>query len=160
MRRTAVLLLSALAAAWPVQASAQRPSTPSGTLELVQRDRETRFKLVDAPPLQGERRPPSPGDVAIVSGVLRHPSGRRGGRRAGRLQAYFTTFSRGRRYSAEVAASFRLRGGAVMVQGPVGHGRVDRVAIVGGTGTYAGARGTLTATSGRTQTRFVFAFLP
>jgi Dirigent-like protein len=157
MRRLAVLppLVAALASLAPA-AAAQQPAPPSGTLELVQRDRETRFHLVDASPRQGERGTPTPGDVAVLSGVLRNSAGRR----VGRVQACFTTVSRGRRYSGEATGTFSLRGGDVMVQGRVGDSRVDRLAVVGGTGVYAGARGTMAARTSRDDTRFEFAFMP
>ncbi len=159
MRRTAlfvVLGLACLATLAHLGAAAQQPAPPSGTLELVQRDRETRFTMVDLPPRQGNRRLPTPGDVAVISGPMRSASNRR----VGRVQAHFTAVSRGRRFAAEVTGTFLLRRGNIMIQGPIGEGRVDRLAIVGGTGVYAGARGTLTIRDGRRDSRFHFTFMP
>jgi hypothetical protein len=50
-----------------------------------------------------------------------------------------------------------------MVSGPiVDRGRNDRtdtLAVVGGSGAYTGARGTLVTTDARRSTRYVFAFV-
>ena len=60
------------AAALVVSSGAQQPGPPTGTLELVSLDRETRFKFVDNPP----RRRESAGDLFMINARLRDGSNR------------------------------------------------------------------------------------
>jgi hypothetical protein len=133
---------------------AQQPGPPTGTLELVQRDREVRFQLIDVPPRGGERRPPTPGDGFLITGAVRD----QGGQRAGRLQATFV-ITNARREEAQVSGTFLLPDGHIMVSGADTKARVDHLAITGGTGRYTGARGTFRVTEGRRTTAFLFTFL-
>jgi hypothetical protein len=86
MKRRAAVLSAALAAAVAgiavVSSNAQQPGPPTGTLELVQRAGESTFRHIDHLPRGGGPRAPSPGDVAITGGTLRHlqPAGRKGAR--------------------------------------------------------------------------------
>jgi hypothetical protein len=123
-------------------------------LELTQRDRESRFKLiVDAPPrLRGDSI--SSGDSFLITGRVRDQAGRR----AGRLQAVFVA-TNARRQDAEVSGTFILSGGRIMVAGADTRGRIDDFAITGGTGRYAGARGTFRVTESRRSTGFLFTFM-
>jgi hypothetical protein len=52
-----------------------------------------------------------------------------------------------------------LRNGQIVVTGPIDEqGRRNPLAIVGGSGAYTGARGTLVTTETRRSTRFRFTF--
>jgi hypothetical protein len=134
--------------------AAQEPTPPTGTLQLMQRDRETRFHFIDVPPRQGQRQPPTPGDGFLLTGALRYQAS---GNRAGRLQAVFV-ITNVRREEAQISATFLLRGGRIMASGADTKPRVDDFAITGGTGRYAGARGTLRVTEHRRSSAFLFTF--
>ncbi|CAN5561138.1 hypothetical protein BH20ACT15_BH20ACT15_10770 [soil metagenome] len=134
----------ALAACGEDEGEDAAASTPDG-LELVIEGRDQTVTLVDNP---GQRVAPpgskldsskeTPGDQAIQESVLRDTSGEE----VGRNHTVFTTVAEG---GIELAAgTLSLEGGQVMGQGIIGAGGEDVLAIVGGTGDYAGARGTLT----------------
>jgi hypothetical protein len=120
---------------------------PSGTLELMQLERENRSGYVDNPP----RRRESTGDVFTVAGRVRDTSRRA----AGRVQGSFTQTGRG---TAQGAVTFALAGGQVVIVGGLtGKGR-DTFVIAGGTGAYAGATGSVQITVRRARTEFRFDF--
>jgi hypothetical protein len=123
------------------------------TLELVQRSTETRTGFVDTPP----RRREGPGDLFTVSGPVRDSSGRR----TGRSDAMFAQTSA---KHAQGSATFALPSGTLVASGALDNSgrsaRGDRLAIVGGTGAYAGASGTLELTYERRATRFRFTLAP
>ena len=58
--------------------------------------------------------------------------------------------------SAHGAATFALRDGRLVIAGRVGGGSADTLAVVGGTGAYAGATGTVRITEGNRRTAFRF----
>jgi hypothetical protein len=136
---------------------AQRtPAPPRGTLELIQREHETVFKLIDHAPRQGEGRPPSPGDQFLIGGTLRDGSNAK----VGKIDAVFTVMPR-RWDVAQGGATFNLRDGAIVVEGQMDEsGPTDDLAITGGTGRYAGARGTLRMTKRLRDTAHRFRFTP
>jgi Dirigent-like protein len=133
---------------------AQQTGAPIATLELASLDRETRFAFVDNPPRRRERA----GDLFVINSRLRDSSNRR----AGRLHASFAETQPPPHVVAQGSATFNLRNGQIMVSGPiVDRGRNDRtdtLAVVGGTGTYTAARGTLVTTETRRGARYVFTF--
>ena len=133
---------------------AQQVGPPTATLELVSLDRETRFKFVDNAPRSNPERP-SPGDLAIITSRLRDSANRR----AGKVYAVFMRLAGRKRFVDQVRGTFRLSGGHIVVEGIVAGGRRDNVAVTGGTGRYAGARGTLQVTSSRKGARFRFTFI-
>jgi hypothetical protein len=162
MKRQAVILIAALAAVLVVgiavigSGAAQQPGPPTGTLELLLRGRESSFRYVDNPPRRGDPERPSPGDMAIIGGTLRDTSNRR----VGRVHSVFVRI-RGRRQEVDqVSARFVVEGGYIVVEGIADEpGRTDEMAIAGGTGRYAGARGTLRVTDTRRGARFRFSFI-
>ena len=82
----------------------------------------------------------SPGDVFRVSSVLRNAVaqfGRAKGAIVGSDTGVYTMVSEG---TFKLKGAARLPGGSLRVEGLVGGGRL--VPVVGGTGAYAGARGT------------------
>lgn len=133
---------------------AQQLGPPTATLELVSLDRETRFRVIDNPPRSDPERP-SPGDLAIITARLRDSANRR----AGKVYAVFMRLAGRRRFVDQVRGTFRLRGGYIVVEGIVAGGRRDNLAVTGGTGSYAGARGTLQVTSTRKGARYRFTFI-
>jgi hypothetical protein len=154
-----VLIISAACAATVSAAAlvgtsgAQLPAPPTGTLELVSLDRETRFKYIDNPP----RRRESAGDLFLLTGRLRDSSNRP----TGRFHASFAVTQR-RPSAAQGSASFILDNGQIVVSGPIvergRNDRTDTLAVVGGSGAYTAARGTMVATERRRSTRFEFTF--
>ena len=61
----------------------------------------------------------------------------------------------------QCATSFRLREGTIEAQGLSGFGRTTlRIAVVGGTQAYEGARGTFTASAGEETSTGVIHLLP
>jgi hypothetical protein len=134
-----------------VSSQAQPPGPPTGTLELLQPDRDTRSRLIDVPPRQGRRRRPTIGDGFLMTGSVRDPAGNR----AGRVQAHFLVTTRD---GAQASATFILHDGRIVIGGATTEAEIDDFAVLGGTGRYAGARGTLRVTEGRTTT-FLFTFM-
>lgn len=152
-----VLIISAAcaaiisAAAVVGSSGAQQPGPPTGTLELVALDREGSFKFVDIPP----RRRESGGDQFLINQRLRNTSNRR----VGRAHAAFAV-TPGRPSVSQGSATFVFGNGQIVVTGIIDErGRTDTLAIVGGSGAYAGARGTLVTTETRRSTRFLFTFV-
>ena len=137
-----------------VVGEAQQQGPPTGTFRLLQRSRDAKFRFVDVPPLQGLRRTPTPGDGAVITGPMRDSAGSK----VGRLQAVFA-FTSPKRGQAQVAATFVLRDGRISASGADTNARTDEFAVTGGTGRYAGARGTLRVTDGKRVTAFLFTFM-
>ena len=159
MKRLALIITVACAvvisaAALVVSSGAQQPGPPTGTLELVSLDRETRFKFIDNAP----RRRENAGDMFVINARLRDSSNRP----AGRLHASFAATQAPRPFIAHGSATFILGNGQIVVSGPiVDRGRNDRTdtfAVVGGSGAYTAARGTMVTTETRRRTRFAFTF--
>jgi hypothetical protein len=141
-----ILIIAAGALAVPVlvgSAGAQAPTT----LELVQIDREVRTGFVDAPPKRRE----SAGDVFTVRGPVRDAQGRR----AATVQGVFT--QTGPR-SAHGGGTVTLPAGRIAFQGVLGLGGDDTLAIVGGTGAYSGAGGSVRIVQRQGRTTFTFTF--
>jgi hypothetical protein len=158
MQRLALIITAACAAIIAVVAlvgssGAQQPGPPTGMLELVSLNRETRFTFVDNPPRRRERA----GDLFMINARLRDSSGRP----AGRLHASFAETQPPPRVVAQGSATFILGDGQIMVSGPLVDrpgDRTDTFAVAGGTGAYTAARGTMVSTDTRRRTRFVFTF--
>ena len=160
MKRQAAVLSAALAVTVVglavVSSNAQQPGPPTGTLELVQRGRESTVKYVDNPPRGGGPQAPSPGDLAIIAGTLRDTSNRR----AGKVHVVFMRLKgRRRNHVDQVSATFDLKGGQIVMGGVSDGGRTEVVAITGGTGDYAGARGTMRVRETRRAAHFRITFI-
>jgi hypothetical protein len=91
--------------------------------------------FVDNPPKRSGDGPPSPGDASIVGYRVFDASG---AKRLGRAQFVCVATDR-RGQHEQCTGTIALPGGQIATQG-----NADNVAIVGGTGAYAGARGTAT----------------
>ena len=121
--------------------SAQQPG--ERMLTFTERNNLTTFKLVDNPPRsrEGNLRL-SLGDMFVFTSPLFDAANER---RVGRLATTCTVIKRGSFDTAgfQCATSIRLRDGTIEGQGLSGFGRTSvRLAIVGGTQAYEGARGT------------------
>jgi hypothetical protein len=155
MKRLAVVIAAACAAIVSAAAvvgtsGAQQSGPPTGTLEFVAVDRESRFKFIDVPP----RRQESAGDQFTLTQRLRDNSNRP----VGRAHAAFVS-TPGKPSAAQGSGTFVFGNGQVVVTGVVDErGRTDTLAVVGGSGAYTGARGTLLITEARRRTTFLFTF--
>jgi hypothetical protein len=120
------------------------------------RERDSRFKFVDNPPLRKE----SAGDMAVITGRLRAADGSA----RGRLQAYFLATKGGnfeRAFRGQVSGTLMLPDGDIVLEGVTDDRRdQEPLAVVGGTRAYAGARGVAVVTDTRTLTRFQVIFMP
>ena len=82
----------------------------------------------------------TPGDMAVQEAILRDAEGQR----AGEIYATFTTV--GKPGIEAVSATLDLSDGDLIAQGMIGNGAEDELGVVGGTGVYSGARGSLRVT--------------
>jgi hypothetical protein len=138
--RTVVLLIAVSVVTGVVAAAASAKDSQVTTIKLVKKELAGRF--VDNPPLGGENKPPSIGDVfAFTSELLT-----RSGRHAGMLHATCTATLGGKNGVSTCFGTYSLKGGQLAaLTTMVGEPRTQRIAIVGGTGIYAGVRGEVTS---------------
>jgi len=106
---------------------------PSGELQMVLRPAS--FRLADLPPKRSGDGPPSPGDASIITYRVSDASG---AKRLGRAQFVCVAVDRRGRHE-QCTGTIDLPDGQIATQGDA-----ENVAVVGGTGAYAGARGTAT----------------
>jgi Allene oxide cyclase barrel like domain len=111
----------------------------------VQLERDVRAGFVDNPP----RRRETAGDVFTIRGRVRDAAGKA----VGSTSAVFT--QTGPR-SARGGATFSLADGTIEVSGALRGRGADTLAIVGGTGAYAGVTGSVRITEGQRRTTFRF----
>lgn len=138
MFRTASLALALAVAtctsaglAFAADRPAQTPSSPA-VRQLVLHPQA--LHVVDAPPAGAAAGSVSPGDTAITTYRVLAP----GGRRLGRAQLVCLATDRGGSHQ-QCSGTIALHDGQLAIQGDVAH-----IAIVGGSGAYAGAHGTAT----------------
>jgi hypothetical protein len=138
--RAVALLIALSVVSAVVAAAATAKDSAVTTIRLVEKEMAGRF--VDNPPRGGENKPPSIGDVfAFTSELLT-----RSGKHAGMLYATCTVTLGGKNGVSTCFGTYALKGG--QLQGMttlVGEPRTQRIAIVGGTGIYAGVRGEVTS---------------
>ena len=146
MKRTRLLFVGALAALGAigfgaVSAGGQGPpSGPPADFTVTTTMRESAGRFIDQPPRGRE----SPGDMFLGSGTS-------AGAKQGSFQFTCTAITR-RVALCQGAGSFA--DGVIHVQARVsGEGRTVVAAITGGTGAYAGARGTFTSRTTRSTRR-------
>lgn len=134
--------------------AAQAPVPPSGTKELVLR--QSSFKFLDHPPRRRGDGPPSPGDASIIGYRVFDAAGKE---RLGRLSAICVSTDRPtnrRDQDVQCTGMMTLPDGELVLQGPE-----STLAITGGTGAYAGARGTATGKpAGQRATALSLGFMP
>jgi hypothetical protein len=93
------------------------------------------FHFADLPPKRSGDGPPSPGDASIVTYRVFDVAG---AKRLGRAQFVCTAVDR-RGEHEQCSGTIALPDGQIATQGDA-----DNVAVTGGSGAYAGARGTAT----------------
>jgi hypothetical protein len=149
---TAALALAAITAAIAVAVAERNDAAgaqAARSLDLVMRLPEAQVTQVDAPPAHSDANPEdSPGDAIVLHAPVHEPAGPK----AGQIDAVFTATAGSDR--EQIVATFTLGRDQIALQGIDGAAPLDRVAIVGGTGRYAGARGTLTARETGAARRF------
>jgi hypothetical protein len=150
-RRAPFIAALAAAAATAVTvsvASGQSPPAPTPvggtTISVTQVDRA--FKFVDVAPRGGPGKPFTQGDAFVIGGRLL-----KGTKVVGKTNLVCTTTQPGRRGGSLCVGALVLPGGQIAFSGynTVADTPATSFAVTGGTGTYAGARGTLTAKSAK-----------
>lgn len=155
----AVALAATVASAAGVALAADSPAKhndgahvlapPTGTLQIVLRPKA--FNFADVAPKRSGDGPPSPGDASIITyRVLDTTTGKR----LGRAQFVCTATDR-RGQHEQCTGTIALPDGQIATQGDA-----DNVAIVGGSGAYAGARGTATGADHPNSVDVTLHFLP
>ena len=133
----------ALTAAGAAAASTSATTTKSVTFHLVERDAS--FNFVDNPPRQGPNAPPLAGDQLVFSSELQTKSGAH----AGWLEATCTIARGGTRAQGPCSGVFALAGGQLMAMAQLSFfgNAPTHIVIVGGTGVYQGATGSIVSVS-------------
>jgi hypothetical protein len=129
--------------------AAHASAAPAGTLQVVLRQQS--FQWVDLPPRRSGDGPPSPGDESITTYRVFDISG---AKRLGRAHFVCTALDR-RGEHEQCAGTIALADGQLATQGDA-----DNVAVVGGSGAYAGARGTATGAEHPDSIDVTVHFLP
>jgi hypothetical protein len=149
-RKTAIAVLAAATAATGAFAMTANGDSAGTTIDL-------KAKATGGAPVNVGPKAISPGDEFLEHGVLADASGKP----AGRFQM-ITQFVSGsaRRGNEQSSFTLYLKGGQLTVMG--GHATTSRftLPVVGGTGTYAGAAGTLAVSPGKGETENLQVILP
>jgi Dirigent-like protein len=142
--------------------SAQQPG--ERTLTFTERGNRGTFRIIDNPPRNpkgvSERRFRfSAGDAFVFSSPLFDAANRR---RVGRLAGLCTVFRGGTFETSALycTVGIKLSNGSIEFQGSVRFSGVVRIAVVGGTRAYEGARGSFTSTEGKRTSTDVVHLLP
>lgn len=155
--------LAATAALAAVATPALAQSGAGGrTIAFREVEKGSTFKFVDQAPRTtvGKHGPGrfSPGDALVFTTPLADTRGR-----IGRLRALCTATRSSRRFEKAAflcTGAIILRYGTLFVDVANVGGSVTRGAVVGGTGAYAGARGTFVSREGKTGSKDVVTLLP
>jgi hypothetical protein len=130
------LVLAAAALAAVIAGSGAGKTSPTVTFHLV--EKSLTFHFVDNPPFGGENQQPSQGDSFVFTSELLT----RAGKHAGMLRAVCHATEGGQTGALTCFGTFGLKGGQLEGIATIrGESRRQHIAIVGGTGVYAGARG-------------------
>jgi hypothetical protein len=154
MKFSLVLPAAALAAAGIAASTAHGQAAPT-TLSLFEPEQGATFTIADSPPRSPSANPErfrtSAGDRAFFSTRVLD---RKGGATAGRVYHEVTVVKGSRFRSATflTRVTLSLAGGQIVAEGAYGPGTSRTLAITGGTGRYAGARGTYTNTDAGADT--------
>jgi hypothetical protein len=138
---SAALVAAAIAVAIATTASGTPVSAHSArTLTFLSHD--SNFKFIDLPPKGGENKPPSEGDEFVIGGTLAQ-----GGKTVGTTNLVCTITQPGAKGLSACSGIATVPGGTLAIQGASYiAGNSDTYAITGGTGRYAGAKGTAAST--------------
>lgn len=130
------------------------------TLTLQMRHREAKVTFVDElPRMKNRRSSESPGDTAVARGRLRAADGSPIGQTH---SEFVVTGGRSPRTTEQATGTFVLREGQIAIHGVfpnIPGTDKDVIPIVGGTGRYNGATGSVEITSGRRAVTFTFHFV-
>ena len=151
--RIAVPFAAAAAFAAAIASSGNAQAPKARTITLVELTSKTHLAYVD-----NTKHGPSAGDIIDFVIPVADPAT---GKRLGDASATCSVV-RARKSSEPTQICqgiFRLADGAIAVSGKLGPKDVQ-FAVVGGTGAYAGARGTMTSTDHKTTTTDVITLLP
>jgi len=157
----AVAGLTAAAVAAPVLAQS---SGGGQTISFHELNKGSRFAYIDNPPRNPHRRRPvfSVGDQI----VLANPLGDDSGAKLGELRATCTFTKKAPATDNTNPAhpfctgAFVLKPGTLFIQTTDTGGKMTRGAVVGGTGSYVGARGTFTSAATKSGADDVVSLLP
>jgi hypothetical protein len=117
--------------------------TPGITFHLIEKDGGGNF-VDNKPYAKGQHGPASIGDMFVFNSALLTPAHKH----AGSLYAACTVARAGAQPSFVCNGTFTLAGGQLELQTAMLEGsKVTHIGIVGGTGAYEGARGSITAVS-------------
>jgi hypothetical protein len=157
MNRTRALAVSCLAliiAATIVASSLAGQLRTEGTvLNLQMRHTEAKVTIIDETPRMTKSRPSeSPGDSAVGQGTIRDEKGVR----VGTVHNDFVvTTGRTPGTTEQVTSTFVLQQGQIATQGVIDQvGASEMLAVIGGTGAYEGASGTVEITGDEKAVRF------
>jgi hypothetical protein len=124
-----------------VAATASAGGSTVTTFHLVEKDQT--FHFVNNTPSTKNARPAA-GDQFVFTGELLT----RTGKHAGTLHASCTITAGGNHMVSTCLGTFGLKGGQLQAQTTITDGaKADHIAIVGGTGVYAGTRGEVISVS-------------
>ena len=140
----AVLAIGVTALGAAASSGSGKPTTgKSFTFHLIEKDQG--FTFIDNPPRQAnEEQPPSLGDQLAFSSELLT----RSGKHAGLLDATCIVTRGGSHPMGPCYGLFRLKGGRLALMATIDFSKdVTRIAIVGGTGVYEGATGSIVSVS-------------
>ena len=149
-RRFAALTAAALTSAAVAVPALAQGGGGGTTVTFTELDKGSTFRFIDNAPktkvVRGNPKKISAGDAFVTTAPLADP----GGARIGELQAECTATHTTRRFDKAAFicwGDFTFSDGSTMAANVAGlTGQVTRGAILGGTGKYAGARGTFTST--------------
>ena len=151
MKRLSVALAAVCAVliAMPVAAVAAGGTSKNLTFHLV--EKQMAFNFIDNPPRQGFHQPPLLGDQFAFTSNLMTKSGSH----AGTLDVTCTVTRGGIHATGPCSGVFAFKGGQLMAMARFSFGNAPtEVAIVGGTGVYRGATGSVTTVSRGENTPF------
>jgi hypothetical protein len=134
-------LVPALALLASAQAGASSGSTRAITMHLV--EKQFGFNYIDNPPRQGRNAPPLMGDEFVFTSDIRT----RSGQHVGWIDATCIVARGGPNTHGPCYGVFSLKGGQIMGLAEFSNADVTNIAVVGGTGAYRGATGTVRSVS-------------
>lgn len=140
---TAVVVLAATGLASTSVAAPSKATHNGKTLTLHLVEKEVGFNYIDNPPRQGFNSPPLMGDQFVFSAELQTKSGARAGQFG--ATCFFT--SGGNNGLLLCHGLYSLKGGQIFGMAKATNSKTTQIAIVGGTGAYAGVTGTATEVS-------------
>jgi hypothetical protein len=148
MRLTLAFLLSLLVLALPAQGARQAGSSTM-TIRLVSTTVSLKV-VVDLAP----KGAPNPGDVVSARSILRNAVAQFGKAKSATVGSDVGTFTIVAATVSDVKVTTKLPGGTIRSSGRVRDARTQAIRVIGGTGIFAGARGTnevrtLNAAAGR-----------